>query len=79
MNLSVFAVLFSKKPFEEMLDYVQAAGLQVIEIRTGGKPGDAHCNIDELLASGDKRKEYLGKLQSCDLTISAFSCHYKMV
>lgn len=75
MKLGVFAVLFSQKPFEEMLDYVQAAGLQAVEIGTGGYPGDAHCNVDELLASEDKRREYLDKLHSRGLTISAFSCH----
>jgi len=75
MKLGVFAVLFSQKSFEEMLDYVQASGLDAIEIGTGGNPGDAHCNVDELLASEDKRKEYLEKIHSRGLTISAFSCH----
>jgi len=75
MKLGVFAVLFSQKPFEEMLDYVQASGLDAIEIGTGGSPGDAHCNVDELLASEDKRKEYLEKIHSRGLIISAFSCH----
>jgi len=75
MKLGVFAVLFSQKPFEGMLDYVQAAGLEAVEIGTGGYPGDAHCNVDELLANEDKRKEYLDKLHSRGLTISAFSCH----
>jgi sugar phosphate isomerase/epimerase len=75
MKLGVFAVLFAQKSFEEMLDHVQAAGLDAIEIGTGGYPGDAHCNVDELLASEDKRKEYLDKVHSRGLTISAFSCH----
>ena len=51
------------------------SGLDAIEIGTGGNPGDAHCNVDELLASEDKRKEYLEKIHSRGLTISAFSCH----
>ncbi|WP_210469811.1 sugar phosphate isomerase/epimerase [Sporosarcina sp. 6E9] len=75
MKLGVFTVLFADKSFEEMLDHVQAAGLDAIEIGTGGYPGDAHCNVDELLASEDKRKEYLDKVHSRGLTISAFSCH----
>lgn len=75
MKLGVFAVLFAQKSFEEMLDHVKASGLQAVEIGTGGNPGDAHCNLDELLASEDKRKAYKEAVESRGLTISAFSCH----
>ncbi|MCF3945003.1 sugar phosphate isomerase/epimerase family protein [Oceanobacillus alkalisoli] len=75
MKLGVFTVLFSEKPFEQMLDHVKDAGLDAVEIGTGGNPGTAHCNVDELLASGDKRKEFIDKVHSRGLTISAFSCH----
>ncbi|GGN53191.1 sugar phosphate isomerase/epimerase family protein [Oceanobacillus indicireducens] len=75
MKLGVFTVLFNEKPFEEMLDHVKQAGLQAVEIGTGGNPGTAHCDVDELLASEDKRKEFIDKVHSRGLTISAFSCH----
>ncbi|MFG6120032.1 sugar phosphate isomerase/epimerase family protein [Thalassobacillus sp. B23F22_16] len=75
MKLGVFTVLFSDKSFEEMLDHVRDAGLKAVEIGTGGYPGNAHCNVDELLESEDKRQEYLEKVHSRGLTISAFSCH----
>ncbi|ARI76117.1 sugar phosphate isomerase/epimerase family protein [Halobacillus mangrovi] len=75
MKLGVFTVLFSDKSFEEMLDHVKEAGLKAVEIGTGGYPGNAHCNVDELLESEDLRKEYLDKVHSRGLTISAFSCH----
>ncbi|MBP1969347.1 sugar phosphate isomerase/epimerase [Virgibacillus natechei] len=75
MKLGVFTVLFAEKTFEEMLDYVKNAGLEAVEIGTGGNPGNAHCNLDELLESEDKRKEYMEKIESRGLTISAFSCH----
>ena len=75
MKLGVFAVLFAEKSFEEMLDHVKSQGVEAVEIGTGGNPGDAHCNVDALLASEDKRKEYLDKVHSRGLTISAFSCH----
>ena len=35
---------------EEMLDYVEEAGLDAVELGTGNYPGDAHCNPDELLS-----------------------------
>lgn len=75
MKLGVFTVLFSNLSLDDMLDYVKDAGLQAVEIGTGGNPGNAHCNLDELLADEDKRKEYLEKIHSRGLTISAFSCH----
>ena len=59
MKLGVFTVLFAQKSFEDMLDYVAAAGLQAVEIGTGGYPGNNHCPLDELLESEKKRQEYL--------------------
>ncbi len=75
MKLGVFAVLFSDLSFEEMLDRAKESGLKAVEIGTGGYPGSAHCNVDELLESEDKRKEYMKKVQDRGLSISAFSCH----
>src|SRR5699024_608513 len=75
MKLGVFTVLFSGKTFEEMLDYVKDAGLDSVEIDTGGNPGNEFCTLDELLESEDKRKADLEKVHERGLTISAFSCH----
>ncbi|GIN56265.1 xylose isomerase [Lederbergia ruris] len=75
MKLGVFTVLFAEKSFEEMLDHVKASGLDAVEIGTGGSPGNAHCDMDALLESEEKRKDYLHQVESRGLTISAFSCH----
>jgi sugar phosphate isomerase/epimerase len=75
VKLGVFTVLFSQSNFEEMLDIVQKAGVNAVEIGTGCYPGNAHCNLDELLASEELRKGYLGKVEERNLQISAFSCH----
>ena len=75
MKLGVFTVLFSDESFEEMLDRVVAAGLQAVEIGTGGYPGNAHCPIDDLLESDDLRNNYLKQISDRGLVISAFSCH----
>ncbi|WP_174612986.1 sugar phosphate isomerase/epimerase family protein [Virgibacillus ihumii] len=75
MKLGVFTVLFGEKSFTEMLDYVQASGLDAVEIGTGGNPGNAHCDLDALLESESKRKEYMDELNKRGLSISAFSCH----
>ncbi|MBT2216799.1 sugar phosphate isomerase/epimerase [Virgibacillus dakarensis] len=75
MKLGVFTVLFAGKTLDEMLDHVRDSGLQAVEIGTGGNPGIDFCDVDALLASEEKRKEYLDKVHSRGLTISAFSCH----
>jgi sugar phosphate isomerase/epimerase len=75
MKLGIFTVLFSQKPFEEMLDYVASKGLEAVEIGTGGYPGDAHCKREELLADEGKRKAFLKAVESRGLIISALSCH----
>lgn len=75
MKLGVFTVLFAEKNLEEMLDHVRDSGLKAVEIGTGGYPGNAHCDIDNLLKSEELRAEYLEKVSSRGLEISALSCH----
>ncbi|SFJ53343.1 sugar phosphate isomerase/epimerase family protein [Thermoflavimicrobium dichotomicum] len=75
MKLGVFTVLFSQKPFEEMLDYVKASGVEAIELGTGGYPGNAHCNPAELLEDEAKRKAFKKAVEDRGLMISALSCH----
>lgn len=75
MKLGVFTVLFSQKPFEEMLDHVASKGLQAVEIGTGAYPGNAHCNPDVLLEDAAKLKAFKQAVESRGLIISALSCH----
>lgn len=75
MKLGVFTVLFSDKNLDEMLDYVKASGVEAVEIGTGCYPGNAHCSLEELLGNKEKQNEFLEKVASRGLTISAFSCH----
>lgn len=75
MKLGVFTPLFNALTFEEMIEKVAEAGLETVEIGTGGSPGNAHLNIDKLLASSQERSEYLAKLADKGLSISALSCH----
>lgn len=75
MKLGVFTPLFNNLSFEDMIDFVAKKRLETVEIGTGGSPGDAHLDIDKLLASSDARREYLAKLSDKNLEISALSCH----
>lgn len=75
MKLGVFTPVFNQLSFDEMIKKAEALGLDAVEIGTGGYPGSAHLNLEELLASSEKRREYLAKLAACGLSISALSCH----
>jgi sugar phosphate isomerase/epimerase len=75
MKLGVFTPLFANLSLDEMLTKVAAAGLDAVEIGTGGNPGNDHCPIDKLLESEEARNAYLKKIQDKGLIISAFSCH----
>ncbi|MFL5759870.1 MAG: sugar phosphate isomerase/epimerase family protein [Thermomicrobiales bacterium] len=75
MKIGVFAVLFSQRPFEEVLDYIKEAGCEAVEIGCGGYPGDAHCKPAELLASDKDRTAFQNALTSRGIEVSALSCH----
>ncbi|MGI2280049.1 sugar phosphate isomerase/epimerase family protein [Staphylococcus cohnii] len=75
MKIGVFTVLFQDKNFEEMLDYVADAGVKMVEIGTGGNPGDQFCDLNNLLEDENKRNQFLKSIHQRGLEISAFSCH----
>ncbi|MEC0091165.1 sugar phosphate isomerase/epimerase family protein [Paenibacillus macquariensis] len=75
MKLGVFTVLFSDRQLEEALDTAQAAGLQAVEIGTGGYVGKAHLAPSELLQDKDAIERIKRLTTERGLTISALSCH----
>ncbi len=74
MKVGVFTPLFFNLSIDEMLDKLAELGIEMVEIGTGNYPGNAHCDIDELLASDRKLKEYHGKFAERKIQISALSC-----
>jgi sugar phosphate isomerase/epimerase len=75
VKLGVFSVLFGQSALEEALDTIKNAGLQTVEIGTGGYVGNAHCNPAELLEDHEKLRRFKAAIQSRGLEISALSCH----
>jgi len=75
MKLGVFAVLLSSQSLEEALKYFSQSGIQAIELGTGGYPGNAHLNTDELLADPSKIVALKELVQKYNMEISALSCH----
>ncbi|NLX70990.1 MAG: sugar phosphate isomerase/epimerase [Clostridiales bacterium] len=75
MKLGVFTVLLANKSLEEALKYLKESGVQAVELGTGGFPGNAHANPDELLADEGKLNEFKDLIKKYDMEISALSCH----
>jgi len=75
MKVGAFAVAWSNKPLEEVLDYFVELGIEAVEIGTGNYPGNAHCNPFKLLEDDKARKALLDAVASRGLVISALSCH----
>jgi sugar phosphate isomerase/epimerase len=75
VKIGVFDPIYANLDLEAMLDAVAAAGLDAVELGTGGYPGDAHCKPDELLADSDALARFRDAIESRGLIISALSCH----
>src|SRR5690606_1480087 len=75
MKIGVFTVLFAQRPFEEALDFIKETGCEAVEIGTGGHPGGAHCDLDALVDNDAAQKEWMDKITSRGLEVSALSCH----
>ncbi len=76
MQLGVFTPVFAKRTFEQMLESVAALEhVTAIEIGTGAWPGSDHLDLDGLLASAAKARDYRKRITEAGLTISALSCH----
>src|SRR5699024_750046 len=75
MKLGVFNPLLNHLSFDDMLEEVAKRGLETVEVGTGGNPGAAHIDVDQLLASSEARRDYLRRFEEKGLEISAFSTH----
>ena len=75
MRIGIFLVLFSKRPFEEALDYVQGVGCETVEIGSGGYVGNAHCKPAEILGNKAAIKAFQQAVSNRGLEISSLSCH----
>jgi sugar phosphate isomerase/epimerase len=75
MKLGVFTPLFAKLSLDEVLAKVRDAGLDAVELGTGAFPGSDHVDVDGLLASQDKAREFRSKVADHGLIVSALSCH----
>src|SRR5881296_1470873 len=74
MKAGVFTVILGSMNLEQALDYVARLGGQTVELGAGAYAGTAHCEVDALLASERKSKEFMRAVTSRGLQISALNC-----
>ena len=60
---------------EETFKYLSELDVQAVELGTGGYPGKAHANPDELLLDDSKLQELKDLVKKYKLEISSLSCH----
>lgn len=75
MKIGVCTNVVAKMPFEEALAYFKSKGIQMVEIGTGGYPGNDHCDPEVLLHDEKKFQEFKDVIKKYDMEVSAFSCH----
>lgn len=75
MKIGVFAVLLGNKSLEDALKYLSEAGVQAVELGTGGYPGDAHVKPEKLLPDKKGITELKELVKKYNMEISALSCH----
>jgi sugar phosphate isomerase/epimerase len=74
MKICLFTDSLSDLPFEAMLDWCAANGLESVEIGTGNFSASPHLNLAHLLVSSAARFEFLGAVAQRGLQLSALNC-----
>ncbi|NMP37306.1 MAG: sugar phosphate isomerase/epimerase [Clostridiales bacterium] len=75
MKLGVFTTLLSNLALEDALKYFTSLGIEMVEIGTGGYPGNAHANPDLLLNDEKALEDFKALIKKYNVEISALSCH----
>ncbi len=73
--IGVFDAVYEHLSLDAMLDKVTALGLEVMEIGTGGYPGNHHCPLDDLIAGRAKAKAWQKKFEDRGIRVATLSCH----
>jgi sugar phosphate isomerase/epimerase len=71
MKIGLITDSVSHLPFERALDIAQQLGLSSVEVATGNWSEAPHADLGALVSSEQARAEFVGKVSSRDLTISA--------
>ena len=73
MQLAICTDVFADLSYTEMLDKVKSLGIDAVEMTAGGWGARKHVNTQELLASEEKRRQFLAELKKRGMRISALN------
>jgi sugar phosphate isomerase/epimerase len=79
MKVGVFICIFGKKSFEGVLDFVTNAGVEAVEIPTGGYIGKTFFDPAKILDNEDEIRKIKNAIEDRNLIISSLSCHGNML
>ena len=76
MQIGLFTPVFAKLSFDDLLQELKRyPQITMLELGTGSWPGQSHIDLDGLLESPERCREYRKRLRDAGLGISALSCH----
>ena len=76
MEIGLFTPVFNNVNLEALLPELKRyPAITSLEIGTGGWPGGKHLDLDGLLASNERSKQFLAQLDDAGLGLSALACH----
>jgi sugar phosphate isomerase/epimerase len=75
IRIGVFDAAFHDLSTEQLIELIKELKIEAVEIATGNDPGNAHCDLEGLLADNAKRRAYAALFEGNGIFLSAFSCH----
>jgi sugar phosphate isomerase/epimerase len=75
LKIGVFDTAFGDLSLDQLIELIKEYGIEAVEIGSGNDPGNAHCDLDGLLADESKRRTYMQQFEKSNIMVSAFSCH----
>lgn len=76
MKVGLFTPVFNNLGLDDLLVALKRyPAIQSLELGVGGWPGKAHVDVDGLMESSERRREFVAKIADAGLEISALSCH----
>ncbi|MFE4812900.1 sugar phosphate isomerase/epimerase family protein [Peribacillus simplex] len=74
MKVGLVTDILGYMPFEEMLDTCMDQGIETLELGCGNWSDAPHLDLDGLLGSTAKRKQFLNELNVRGISIAALNC-----
>lgn len=74
MKLALYTDSIGGQSFDRVLEIAVEAGVEALELATGGQSAAPHLDLERFLADANARRRLLGKLESHDLELCALNC-----